>query len=183
MTKQNTRSKVIQKHNKRNVPLYTLRMSDVVKIISNSPRRLEELWGQLEDRDRHIRDRAAATLAQLVFIHPSRLMRCVPRLRESLLDESAYVRWHIVCTIGILMAQFPSRLKGLLPDLLGSLQDKNRIVRVLSAKALAQVAVRNPRIIKEAFKGIEKDMPSIVIETLRYKPAKKQPGQIPKEKE
>jgi len=142
-------------------------MSDAVKIVSDFPRRLNELLNMLADRDRCVRDRAAATLAQLASLHPSRLLRSVPRLRESLLDESAYVRWHLVFTLGMLCARFPSRLQGILSDLTGCLDDPNRIVRILASKALAQMAVHNPRTVEELFRNAEKDIPPIVADILR----------------
>ena len=167
MTDPKTRRRIIHKRKKGCIPLSKLRMSDAVKIISNSPRRLEELFGMLEDRDRCIRDRAAATLAQLASLHPSRLLRLVPRLREALLDESAYVRWHLAYTLGMLCARNPSRLQFVLPDLLGCLDDPNRVVRMLASKALAQVAVRSPRSVEELFRGIERDIPPFVVDILR----------------
>ena len=167
MTDPKTRPRIIHKRKKRCVPLSKLRMSDAVKIISGSPRRLEELFGTLEDQDRCIRDRAAATLAQLASLHPSRLVRFVPRLREALLDESAYVRWHLVYTLGMLCARNPSRLQSILPDLLGRLDDSNRVVQILASKALAQVAVRSPRSVEELFRGVEKEMPPFVVDILR----------------
>jgi len=142
-------------------------MSDAVKIISDYPRRLEELLDLLEDRNRHTRDRAAATMAQVASIHPNRLLRSAPRLREILLDESAYVRWHIVHTLGILVARFPSRLQGIVHDLQGCLEDQNGIVRALAAKALARIAVSDPQLIGTAFRGIEKALPPIVADVLK----------------
>jgi HEAT repeat protein len=169
MTEQTARSRVLRKQKDRKVPLYKLRTSDAVKIICDSPRRLEELWILLEDRNRRIRDRAAATLAELVSVHPSRLLRSVSRMQVSLLDESAYVRWHIVYTLGFLVARSPSRLQGVLPDLLGCLEDGNRVVRLLASKALAQIGAENPKIIEKAFNNAGKQMPAVVAHTLRLR--------------
>lgn len=167
MKKQNVSPQRIQKTKKRNVPFEKLRTADVVKVISDSPRRLKELWILLEDRDRRMRDRAAATIAQLVLLHPSRFLRYISRLEEMLLDESAYVRWHAVYTLGFLITRFPSRLKGHVLNLMGCIEDPNRIVRILTSKALAQVALRNSRIVEEAFKGIGKEIPPAVLKILR----------------
>ena len=166
MKKQNVSPQRIQKAKKRNVPFEKLRTADVVKVISDSPRRLKELWILLEDRDRRMRDRAAATIARLVLLHPSRFLRYIPRLEEMLLDESAYVRWHAVYTFGFLISRFPSRLKGDVFNLIGSIEDPNRIVRIFTLKALAQVALRNSQIVEEAYKGIGKEMPSAVSKIL-----------------
>lgn len=163
----NTRRRVIRKQKKGGVPLSKLRMSDAVKIISDSPGRLEELLSLLNDRNRRIRDHAAATLARLALVHPSRLIRSMPRLREALADESAYVRWHLVYTLGLIGAEYPSRVQDFLSDILMCLQDQNRIVSILAGKALAQIAVRNPDIIEALFKGVELDMPPIVAGALR----------------
>ena len=149
------------------MPLSKLRMSDAVQVVSDSPRRLEELLCMLEERDRRIRDRAAATLAKLASLRPSRLLRSVPRLREALLDESAYVRWYLVYSMGILGTRFPADCQHIFPDLLVCLQDQNRIVRILAAKALAQIAIRNPVIIEDLFRGTEVEMPSLVAGIIR----------------
>jgi hypothetical protein len=162
MKERTARPRVISKRKNRNTPLDMLRKSDVVKIVSDSPRRLEELLCLLESRERRVRDKAAATLAQLVAIHPSRLLRSVPRFLESLLDESAYVRWHVVYALGFLVGRYPSRLKSILPNLLECLEDQNRIVRILSSKALAQIAARSPEMVEEAFRGTGKAVPAVV---------------------
>jgi hypothetical protein len=167
MKEQTARPRVIPKRKDRNIPLDKMRTSDVLKIVSDSPRRLEELLCLLENRERRVRDKAAATLARLVAIHPSRLLRSVPRIQESLLDDSAYVRWHVVYALGFLIGRFPSRLKGIVPNLLECLEDQNRIVRILASKALAQIAVRNPEMVEEAFRCIGKEIPAVVAEIFR----------------
>ncbi len=168
MTDPTAQSRPMHNHKKGYVPLSKLRMSDAVKIISDSPHRLDELLCLLEDRNRRIRDKAAATLAQVVSLNPSRLLRVTPRLREALMDESDYVRWQLVYTTGILIARFPTQLRGMLPDLLICLKDPNRIVQILASKALAQIALRNPEIIEDAFRVEEKNIPPIVAEVLRH---------------
>lgn len=172
MTETSPHPRIIRKRENSAIPLSKLRISDAIKIISDSPRRMEELLRMLEDRDRGIRDRAAATLAQLASIHPSRLLSAVPRFREALMDESAYVRWHLVYTVGVLCARYHSRLQAALPDLLGCLDDSNRIVRIMASKALAQVAVQNPGIIEELFRSVDKELPPVIAAVLRNPPTK-----------
>ena len=162
MTEPTPHPRIIRNRKKRCIPLSNLRMSDAVKIVSDSPRRLEELLHMLEDPDRSIRNRAAATLSRLASLHPSRLLRSVDRMRESLLDESAYVRWHLVYTLGMMGTLFPARLQCAVPDIVGCLDDQNRIVRVMSSKSLAQIAVHNPRIVEELFQNVETEVPPIV---------------------
>ena len=62
----------------------------------------------LDDSDRALRGRAAATLARLSEKHAGRLVRSVERLRDTLSDDSAYVRWHLVYTLGRVGARYPS---------------------------------------------------------------------------
>ena len=121
----------------------------------------------LEDRERSIRNRAAATLAHLVLLHPTWLVRAVHRLRDSLMDESACVRWNLVYALGILIARFPSRMENVLPDILECLDDQNRIVRVFASKTLANVAACRPRIIEELFQKSGKEAPRLVDDILR----------------
>ena len=167
MTEMNARPIILGKGKKQRLPLSRLRKSDAVKVVSEFPRRLEELLHMLEDRDRCMRDLAAATLAQFVSLHPSRLLRFLPRIREALLDESAYVRWHLVYTVGILCALFPRRLQHVVPDLLDRLEDQNKIVRILTYKALARIASRNPEIVEDMFRNIGKEATGIISDVLR----------------
>ena len=161
MTGRNAGPQIIRKR-KRCIPLSRLRTSDAVKAVSDFPRRQEELFDMLEDQDRLIRERAAATLAQLVSLHPTRLLRFIPRLREALLDESAYVRWHLVHTTGKLCELFPARLRDGLADLLERLDDPNAVVRTLAAKEIARLAFHNPGIVEELFRNMNKEIPRIV---------------------
>jgi len=167
MTEMNVRPNLLDKRKKQRIPLSRLRKSDAVKVVSKFPRRLEELLHLLEDRDRRMRDLAAATLAQFVSMHPSRLLRFLPRLQESMTDESAYVRWHLVYTVGTLCALFPRRLRYVVPDLQVRLEDSNKIVRILASKALARIAFRNPDVVEGLFRNIGKEAPGIVGEVLR----------------
>ena len=166
-TETNRRHPILRKRKKRSVPLSGLGMSETVRVVSESPRRLEELLLMLENRDRRMRDRAAATLAWFVSLHPSKLLRFLPRIRVSLQDESAYVRWHLVYTVGSLCSPFPKRLHDVLSDLLERLEDENKIVRIMASKALARTASRNPRVVEELFRNIDREAPGIVVDVLR----------------
>lgn len=166
MTESNSRPRIVGKRNKAYIPLSRLQMSDAVKVVSDFPRRMEELLHMLEDRDRLIRGRAAATLAHLVSVHPARLTRSLARLREALLDESAYVRWHTAYTIGTLCALYPKRLKVFLTDLIDRLEDQNTIVRMIATKALARMAYQNPGIIEEIFRTSDKEAQGILAKAL-----------------
>ena len=166
MTERNARPRIVRKSKKRRIPLSGLRTSDAVKVVSDFPRRQEELFDMLEDQDRLIRGRAAATLAQLVSLHPSRLLPFIPRLREALLDESAYVRWHLVHTTGKLCELFPKRLQDVLADLLERLDDPNAVVRTLAAKEIARSAFHSRVIVEELFRKTDKKIPRIVSKAL-----------------
>ena len=167
LTEMNARLQIVGKSKKRYIPLSRLRTSDAVQVVADFPRRLEELFDMLGDRDRCMRDSAAATLAQFASLHPSRLLRFIPRLREALQDESAYVRWHIVHTMGKLCELSPKRLQGVLSDLLDRLDDQNAVVQTLAAKALARSALNNPGIVEELFRKIDREIPRIVNNALR----------------
>ena len=131
------------------------------------PRRLEELVDMLEDEDRAIRGRAAATLARLAESHPARLLRIVERIKESLCDDSAHVRWHLAYTLGRIGSRFPSRSHGFLGELKARLDDENRIVRVFTTKALGLVATRSPRMIRELFEANKREIPPQIARMLR----------------
>jgi HEAT repeat protein len=142
-------------------------MSDAVKVVSDFPQRIEELFDLLQDHSRLIRGRAAATLARLVSLHPGRLLRFVPRLREALQDESAYVRWHLVYTLATLCELNPKRLNNALTDLCERLQDPNKVVRHLTAKALARSAFRDPGNVEELFRNADNEITRMVGKILK----------------
>jgi HEAT repeat protein len=144
------------------IPLSKLRTADVVKTVVDHPRRLEELVGMLEDRDRTIRGRAAATLARLSESHPRRLVRLFERIKEALGDESAYVRWHLAYVLGRLGSSLPQRAPDLIPDLLTRLDDENRVVRVFSCGALGRIAARSPRQVEEVFQNSKRETPASI---------------------
>ena len=162
MTEPRTHRRVVRNRKKNNVPLSKLRPSDVVKTVVDNPRRLEELLRMLEDKDRSVRGRAAATLARLSESHPARLIRVIVRLKDSLADDSAYVRWNLAYTLGMLGSRFPAQSRDFLNDLIARLEDDNRIVRVLASKALGQVATRKPLIIEECFRNLKREIPPAV---------------------
>jgi HEAT repeat protein len=149
------------------VPLSILRTSEAVKTVVDHPRRLDEVVRMLEDNDRAVRGRAAATLARLSESHSARLLRIVSRLREGLTDDSAYVRWHLVYALGKLGWRFPVHLQGFLGDLVSALDDKNRIVRVLACGTLARVAARKPLIVEQIFQDLKREIPPSVARILR----------------
>jgi hypothetical protein len=152
----------VRNRKKSAVPLSKLRASDVVKTVVKNPRRLEELLQMLEDKDRGIRGRAAATLAKLSESHPSRLIRAAARFKDYMNDDSAYVRWHLAYTLGQLGLKFPAQFRTLLNDLVSHLDDPNRIVRVISCKALGQVAARTPAIVENYFRDLKKEVPPAI---------------------
>jgi hypothetical protein len=162
-----THRRVVRNRKKSAVPLSKLRTSDVVRTVVDHPRRLEELISMLEDKDRGIRGRAAATLARLAESHPARLLRVLARLKEALADDSAYVRWHLVYTLGKLGSRYPARSPSILNDLGARLDDENRIVRTLTCKALAQVAARRPLLVEEFFQSGKREVPSAIARILR----------------
>lgn len=172
MKEKNVHSRIARKRHPINVPLYALKTSDAVKIISGSPRRLEELWELFGNRDRTIRQRAAAALAQLGCLKPAALLRFEQRIGDLLLDESAYVRWHAVYAVGCLIAGDRARMKKWIPELAHPLEDQNRIVHSMAASVLARVAARDPQIIVEAFQGIGREIPGMMIQALKQRKIK-----------
>jgi HEAT repeat protein len=162
MTEPRIHRRVVRNRKKSAVPLSKLRTSDVVKTVVDHPRRLEELLRMLEDKDRGVRGRAAATLARLSESHPARLIRVIGRFKESLSDDSAYVRWHLAYTLGKLGSQFPAQSHDFLNDLVTHIDDHNRVVRVIACKALGQVAARKPEIVEELFRDLKKEVPPAI---------------------
>ncbi len=126
----------------------------------------------LEDRDRVIRGRAAATLARLSESHPGRLLRIMERIKETLSDDSAYVRWHLAYTLGRIGLSFPGRSQGFLDELSARLKDENRVVRVIATGALGRVAERRPHLIKEFFQAGKREIPIQIARILRNKSRK-----------
>lgn len=167
MTEPRTHRRVSRDRKKAAVPLSRLRTSDAVKTVVNHPRRLGELVRMLEDKDRSVRGRAAATLARLSESYPARLLRIISRLKEGLTDDSAYVRWHLVHALGRLGLRFPAQLPGFLNDLVSGLDDSNRIVRVLTCRTLAQVAARKPLAVEQVFQNLKREIPLSIARILR----------------
>lgn len=151
----------------RSVPLSNLRTSEVVRAVVAHPRRLSELVNLLEDKDRTVRGRAAATLARLSESHPGRLLRVIVRLKEGLSDDSAYVRWSLSYALGRVGFFFPGQATRFLENLCASLEDENRIVRALASRALSRIAMRKPRIVWDHFKNSKKEMPVSVAKSIR----------------
>jgi HEAT repeat protein len=162
----------ITRSRKKTVPLSKLRTSEVVKTVVDHPRRIEELVDMLEDKDRVIRSRAAATLARLSESHPGRLLRILERIKETLSDDSAYVRWHLSYTLGRVGLKFPARSQPYLNELSARLEDDNKVVRVIAARALGMVASRRPHLIQSLFQSNKREIPTHVARILRSKSRK-----------
>jgi hypothetical protein len=175
MVETRTRRRAGRGRKKSRVPLSKLRTSEAVRTIVAHPRRLGELLDLLDDSDRALRGRAAATLARLSESHPGRLVRSVERLRDALADDSAYVRWHLVYTLGRMGMRFPPSALRFLPALVGRLGDDNKIVRVLASQALGSVARRRPVMVQKAFDSTKQEIPSRLARILATsrRPAKK----------
>ena len=164
---QRTHRRIVRNRKKRTIPLSTLRTSDAVKTVVAHPRRLEELMKMLEDKDRSVRGRAAAAIARLAESHPTRLMRVISRLKTSLKDESAYVRWHLVYALGEIGTCVPHHSCEFLSELVVGLNDQNRVVRILADRALRQVAVEKPLLVRECFRTLKKEAPPAIAQLLR----------------
>jgi HEAT repeat protein len=169
-----TRRSISRSRKKAAVPLSKLRTSEAVKTVVDHPRRLEELVSMLEDKDRAVRGRAAATLARLSECHAGRLFRILERVKDCLADDSAYVRWHLAYALGRLGARFPNRSPVFMTELGARLDDENRIVRVFASHALAQIAERKPDAVKALFETTKRETPASVARVL-HKPAQGAP--------
>jgi hypothetical protein len=167
MMETRTNRRVSRNRKKGNVPLSKLRTSEAVKTVVDHPRRMEELVGMLEDKDRILRGRAAAALARLSESYPGRLLRMMERVKYCLADDSAYVRWHLCYTLGRLGKHFPGRATRFLPDLGLRLDDDNRIVRIFAAGALAHIAALNPNAVQDFFQTAKRDVPPSISKILR----------------
>jgi len=167
MTEPRSHRRPVRNRKRNAIPLYKLRTSDVVRTVVDHPRRLEELLKMLEDTDRDIRSKAAATVARLSEAHPARLLRATFRLKEALSDESAYVRWYMIYALGELGTHYPAHARLFLNEVVARLDDDNRVVRIFTCKALRQVATRNPAVIEELFQNLKKDIPTSVARVLR----------------
>ena len=167
MVETRTHRRVTRNRKKNRVPLAKLRTAEVVRTVVDHPGRLNELVALLDDSERALRVRVAATLAQLSESHAHRLIRVVDRLREALSDDSAYVRWHLVYTLGRLGTSFPVRAPLFLQELLERLEDSNRIVRSFSLQALGCMAARDPRPVEQLFASAKKDVPPPLLRILR----------------
>lgn len=162
MTEAKTHRRIVRNRKKSHIPLAKLRTSDAVKTVVDHPRRLQELIRMLEDKDRGVRGRSAATLARLSESHPTRLINLTARLKEAASDDSAYVRWNLTCALGSLGSQYPDRSAEYLGELLARLEDENRVVRVMACKALAQMAAKKPSMIEELFQTSKKEIPPAI---------------------
>jgi hypothetical protein len=167
MKEKKARPGIARKRHRVNVPLYALKTSDAVKVLSDSPRRLVELWELFADGDRAVRQRAASALAQLASLRPAALVRSGHRIRELLEDESAYVRWHGAYTVGRVIGADRARIKRWIPDLAAAMEDPNSVVRAMAVRALTRVAASDFQILREAFQGMNREIPPILAETLQ----------------
>ena len=152
---------------KRTVPLSNLRTSEVVRAVVAHPRRLPELLNLLEDEDRTVRGRAAATLARLSESHTGRLVRVVDRLKDGLADESAYVRWSLSYALGRVGSIYPNKARRLLDGLSSLLVDENRVVRALACRALVRIAARKPQLVRDYFENSKREMPITVARSVK----------------
>jgi hypothetical protein len=167
MMEQRIHRSVKRSHKKPVIPLSKLRTAEVVKTVLDHPRRITELVSMLEDKDRSVRGRAAATLARLSETHPNRVVPLLDRIKASLGDESAYVRWHLAYALGQLSPKFSHRSIDLISDLLVRLEDENRMVRLFSCGALGRIAARKPRAVEEAFQTHKREIPPSVALIIR----------------
>jgi HEAT repeat protein len=162
MMEPRSQRRVSRGRKKSRVPLSKLRTSEVVRTVVDHPRRLQELLNLLEDKDRTVRGRAAATLARLSDSHSERLLRIVDRLRDNLVDESAYVRWHLAYVLGRVGSDFPSSAPRFLNELKARLDDENRIVKGIAGRAIEEIADRRPRLVQDLFETAKKDIPGSI---------------------
>jgi hypothetical protein len=167
MMETRTYRRIGRSRKKGTVPLSKLRTSEAVKTVVAHPRRMQELVGMLEDKDRILRGRAAAAVARLSESHPGRLLRMLERVKYCLSDDSAYVRWHLCYTLGCLGKRFPAKAVRLVADLGSCLDDDNRIVRVFASGALAGIAALNPEAVQDFFQASKREMPSSLSKILR----------------
>jgi len=147
--------------------LSKLRTSEVVRAVVAHPRRLPELINLLEDEDRTVRGRAAATLARLSESHAGRLVRVVDRLKDGLSDESAYVRWSLSYALGRVGSIFPNKVNRFLESVGSLLEDENRIVRALACRALARISARKPQLVRDYFEQSKRAMPVTVARSIK----------------
>jgi hypothetical protein len=166
MTKLELNRRASSRRNKNVVPLSKLRASEVVRTVVDHPRRLDELVHLLRDKERSIRDRAAATLARLSESHPARLVRHLEALREGLADDSAYVRWHLLYTLGQVVPHHPKRAAVSLEDIKARLADEDRVVRNFARKAMESVAGLKPGLVQGLYAGGKEEMPAFVARIL-----------------
>jgi HEAT repeat protein len=159
--------RITRSRKKRTVPLSNLRTSEVVRAVVAHPRRLPELLNLLEDEDRTVRGRAAATLARLSESHTGRLVRVVDRLKDGLADESAYVRWSLSYALGRVGSIFPNKASRLLDGLSSLLEDENKVVRALACRALVRIAARKPQLVRDYFESSKREMPITVARSVK----------------
>lgn len=176
MTKLELNRRASSRRNKNAVPLSKLRASEVVRTVVDHPRRLDELVHLLRDKERSIRDRAAATLARLSESHPARLVRHLEALREGLVDDSAYVRWHLLYTLGRVVPHYPKRAAVSLEDVKARLTDEDRVVRNFARKAMESVTGLKPGLVRTLYAGGKEEIPTFVARILEQS-GKKAAGQ------
>ncbi len=152
---------------KTSVPLSNLRTSEVVRAVVDHPRRLAELLSMLDDKNRSIRGRAAATLARLSETHAGRLVRVVERLKEGLSDDSAYVRWCLAYALGRTGSSHPHLIPRVLMDLTARLDDDNRVVRLLTYRAMKRLIACKPQLIKTLFEANKQVMPEAILRAVK----------------
>lgn len=167
MIKPNVHPRSSRSRKKSVVPLSNLRASEVVRTVVDHPRRLEELINLLQEKERPLRGRAAATLARLSESHPARLVKHLEQLREALGDDSAYVRWHLLYTLGQVISRFPRRASFSLADVSARLTDENNLVRSFACRALEGVAAHAPDLVQALFSTNKETIPASLARVLQ----------------
>ncbi len=162
------RSQTVTRSRKKSaVPLSNLRTSEVVRVVVDHPKRLDELVGMLEDRNLAVRGRAAATIGRLSESHPRRLVRILARIQDGLSDDSASVRWSLVYALGRIAAAYPNCIAETLTSLVAAVEDNNRLVRILACRAIARIYSIRPQQVQGYFENGKKAMPESVARSLK----------------
>jgi HEAT repeat protein len=115
--------------------------------VSKDPTLFADLFAGLLDEDRLVRMRAADAIEKVTKDGPELLQPWKRQLRGSVSAlEDKELRWHVAQMLPRLKVT-PNEQKVVLRILMGYLEDGSRIVKTFSIQALAELAMRDGRLL------------------------------------
>lgn len=131
------------------------RANQAAAVVLGRPELLRVLFQGLESADPVLRMRCADALEKATVKRPELLLRHKRKLLKKLSQiEQQEVRWHVAP----MLARLPlsgTEERSVVGILLGYTNDRSSIVKTMAMQALADLALRSPRLMSEVRRHIE----------------------------